>query len=174
MIVETERLILREMNLDDLDSLHSVLSDKETMKYYVAPADLDKSKRWLKWCMDSYVKNGFGLWGVILKETNEFIGDLGISLQNINGNIVPEIGYHLDKKYHGRGLGTEGALACMKLGFEKFLFPEIYSYMTYDNIPSYRVAEKNGMKLVFEYFDEADGKMLKVYKMTKEEWEMRK
>ena len=61
-----------------------------------------------------------------------------------------------------------------KLGFEKFLFPEIYSYMTYDNITSFRVAEKNGMKLVFEYFDEADGKMLKVYKITKEEWEMRK
>ena len=172
MVLETKRLILREMTMDDFDSLHSVLSDKETMKFYLAPADEAKTRRWISWCMDSYVKNGFGLWGVILKETNEFIGDIGISLQNINGKIVPEIGYHLNKKYHNMGYGSEGALACMNLGFEKFNFPEIYSYMTYDNIGSYRVAEKNGMKLVEEYVDE-DGILLKVYKITKEEWEKR-
>ena len=95
IILETERLILREMTDDDYSSLQKVISDPETMKYYFAPFDEEGVWRWIRWCKASYEKRGFGLWAVVLKETGEMIGDCGISMQPIDDGMKPEIGYHL-------------------------------------------------------------------------------
>ena len=81
MILETERLIIREYTHDDFDALYEILSDEETMKYYPKPYDENGVNRWIKWCIDSYVQHGFGLWALELKETGTFIGDCGISMQ---------------------------------------------------------------------------------------------
>lgn len=54
--------------------------------------------------MEKYEKYGFGLWAVVLKKTGEFIGDCGITIQNIDGEMLPEIGYHIHKNIGVRGL----------------------------------------------------------------------
>lgn len=64
----TERLILRELTLHDLENLHAILSDSETMRYYPEPFTYLKSKQWIKWNLENYQTYGFGLWAVILKE----------------------------------------------------------------------------------------------------------
>ena len=88
MIIETQRLILREYQESDFLSLFEILSDPVTMQHYPKPYDEEGTKRWINWCINSYQKNGFGLWAIILKESNTFIGDCGISLQNIDDNAL--------------------------------------------------------------------------------------
>lgn len=165
MIIETDRLILRNLTMDDLAELHEILSDPESMKHYPKPFDLDKSKSWIVWNIENYAKYGFGLWAVILKENHQFIGDCGITMQNINGDLVPEIGYHINKRHINKGYATEAARACMKYAFEVLKFDKVYSYMKYTNIPSQRVAEKNGMKLIAEIEDEINEKT-RIYAIT--------
>lgn len=170
MIIETDRLILRRLTMDDLTDLHHILSDPESMKHYPKPFDLDQSRSWIAWNIENYSKYGFGLWAVVLKKDNQFIGDCGITMQNINGDIVPEIGYHINRRNANKGYATEAAQACMKYAFEILKFGQIYSYMKYTNIPSQRVAEKNGMKFIAEIDDEKN-KKTRIYAITLKEYQ---
>ena len=65
------------------------------MQHYPAPFDEARTRRWIEWNLENYARYGFGLWAVVLKETGEFIGDCGITIQNIDGEKLPEIGYHI-------------------------------------------------------------------------------
>lgn len=170
MQFETERLLLREITWDDFDSWRAILSDAETMKHYPAPYDEEGVKRWIRWTLDNYAKYGFGLWAVILKETGEFVGDCGITMQNIHGRMLPEIGYHIHKNHWRKGYASEAAQKCKELAFEKWHFPAVYSYMNAENLPSRGVAIKNGMTFQEEYRSER-GEVNRVYAITREEWE---
>ena len=121
------------------------------MQYYPAPYNKDGVDHWISRSLASYQNNGFGLWAVILKESNRFIGQCGITLQDIDGSSVPEIGYHIHKKFWGQGYATEAARACMVYGFEQLKFDRIFIHTYIKNIPSQRVAEKIGMRKVKEY-----------------------
>ncbi len=172
MILETPRLILREMTDDDIQSLYMILSDPETMQYYPKPYDEAGVRRWINWCKDSYAQHGFGLWAVTLKENGEFIGDCGISMQPIHGQWLPEVGYHIRKDHWRKGYASEAAAACIRLAFEQFGFPAVYSYMNADNEPSWRTAMKNGMTQVEEYTDDHHGH-LRVFAVDRPSWEKR-
>ena len=74
-ILETERLYLREMSMDDFDALYAVLSDREIMQHYPYTFDEERVRGWIERNMNRYKDNGFGLWAVCLKETGEMIGD---------------------------------------------------------------------------------------------------
>ncbi|WP_432664467.1 GNAT family N-acetyltransferase [Wukongibacter baidiensis] len=169
MKIETERLLLRELKMDDVDDLHIILSDPESMKHYPQPYSLEKSEGWVKWNMNNYATYGFGIWAVILKEENKLIGDCGITMQTINGKKVPEIGYHINKKYTQKGYATEAARACRDYAFNHLGLEKVYSYMKYTNKASSRVAEKNGMTFIMEYEDDVNT-ITKVYAITREEY----
>ena len=165
----TERLILRPITQDDFANWRSILSDAETMKHYPAPYDDAGVQRWISWTLDNYDRYGFGLWAIILKDTGEFIGDCGITMQSINGQTLPEIGYHIHKAHWRKGYASEAARCCMAYAFDTLGFPAVYSYMTDSNAASYGVALKNGMKLVETYEDAAHVKH-RVYAITLQEW----
>ena len=95
MLLETKRLLLREMNPEDFDALFRVLGDPETMWHYPYTFDGRHVRDWIERNMNRYRKDGFGLWAVCLKDTGEMIGDCGLTLQNINGETLPEIGFHI-------------------------------------------------------------------------------
>jgi RimJ/RimL family protein N-acetyltransferase len=168
-ILETDRLILREYVQSDFDGLYGIISDAETMKHYPRPYDKDGVVRWLNWCIDSYTRYGFGLWAVEIKSTGEFIGDCGISMQNIDGELLPEIGYHINKKHWRNGYAKEAASAVRNWLFENTDFDGVYSYMNCSNIASYSTAESVGMKRVKQYED-SDGISCYVYMITRDEW----
>lgn len=170
MMIETKRLILREYTPDDFDALYEILSDEETMTHYPKPFDEDRVMGWIEWNIKNYAKYGFGLWALILKETGEFIGDCGITLQNIDGEELPEIGYHVHKKYWRRGLGKEAAQAVRDWAFTNTTYNTLYSYMKYTNVPSYKTAIANGMKKIKEYPDEKNG-ISYACAITRSEWE---
>ncbi|MBO5599167.1 MAG: GNAT family N-acetyltransferase [Oribacterium sp.] len=155
-MIETERLLLREYTIDDFDALYEIMSDAETMQHYSAPFDETRTKRWIEWNLENYAQYGFGLWAVVLKETGEFIGDCGITIQNIDGEKLPEIGYHIHKKYWRRGLAKEAAQAVRDWAFENTEYPSLYSYCKYTNEASYKTAEAIGMHYDKEYPDEVN------------------
>ena len=170
MIIETDRLILREYIPEDFDALFEILSDTETMKHYPAPFDAAKTKNWINRNMDYYKKYGFGLWAVVLKETEEFIGDCGITIQSIDGEMLPEIGYHIHKRHWRKGYAKEAASAVRNWFFQKTQYNKIYSYMKYTNIASYSTALSIGMKRIKEYPDPKNT-IFYVYAITRNEWE---
>ncbi len=170
-IIETEELALRELTMNDFLSWHQILSDQETMQYYPRVFDMDKTRSWIDWNLDNYRRYGFGLWAIILKDTNQFIGDCGITMQNIyrDGNLFPEIGYHVDKRFWCKGYASQAAKACLRYAFENMDFNEIFCYQKWTNIPSKKVAEKIGMLLRKEYPDEKNTKT-SVYSITRTEF----
>lgn len=172
-VLETERLILRELTPEDYPALYEILSDPETMRYYPKPFDAQKVHRWIQWNQENYETYGFGLWAVILKETGEFLGDCGITMQNIHGQMLPEIGYHIHKDHQRKGYASEAAARCMEYAFMEKRLPMVYSYMKDTNVGSYSVALKNGMHLVEKYADPVNT-VTRVYAMERTEWEERK
>ena len=66
-ILETERLALRQFTSDDVDNLMQIFADPEAMRFYPAPFTRTRVEGWIQWGLDSYAKNGFGLWAVIRK-----------------------------------------------------------------------------------------------------------
>ena len=79
VIVETDRLFLRQMNEDDFDALYLVLTDTEIMQHYPYIFDEKKVREWIELNMNRYKENGFGLWAVCIKGTGEMIGDCGLT-----------------------------------------------------------------------------------------------
>lgn len=158
-IIETERLYLRELAFEDRAELAKVLSNPESMEFYPHPFSEEEVEKWIRWNMDNYKKYSHGLWAVILKEGDVFIGDCGITMQNVDHEVVPEIGFHIIKEYCGKGYATEAALACKEYAFDVLNYDKVFSYTTVRNIPSQKVAEKIGMKL-YKYFENQNGKQI--------------
>ncbi|MFZ0136646.1 MAG: GNAT family N-acetyltransferase [Candidatus Sulfotelmatobacter sp.] len=146
-IIETPRLILREFSADDVDALGLVLCDAETMRFYPAPLDRHGVEDWIARNLRRYATDGHGLWAVVLKATGELIGDCGLTVQPVNGIDEIEIGYHVRRDQWGQGLATEAARACRDYGFARLPVDHIISLIRPENLPSRRVAEKNGMAI---------------------------
>lgn len=79
MIIETERLHLREMTQLDYPALCKILQDKEVMYAYEHPFSDEEVHEWLNKQLKRYEEYGFGLWAVVLKATNEMIGQCGLT-----------------------------------------------------------------------------------------------
>ncbi|QTL97808.1 GNAT family N-acetyltransferase [Iocasia frigidifontis] len=159
MIIETKRLYLRELIPEDKTNLMKVLSDPESMVYYPHPFSEKEVENWIYWNIENYKKYQHGLWAVIVKKGKVFIGDCGITMQNIGNETVPEIGFHIIKEYCNKGFATEAAMACKEYAFKTLNFPKIFSYTTIKNVPSQKVAEKIGMQN-YKYFDKNGEKQI--------------
>lgn len=173
MQLETNRLILRDLRESDFAALYAVFSDPQTMQHYPAPFDEARVRRWIAINQERYRTFGFGLWAVVLRETGEVIGDCGVTMQNIHGQIKPEVGYHIGRPWQRQGYASEAAARCMDFIFESTPFGELYSYMKYTNAASYGVALKNGMRFMEEYDDPVNVRT-RVYRITRAEWMDRK
>ena len=173
MMIETERLYLREMTEADFDALYEVLADENIMQYYPYSFDRERVKNWIHRNMERYRIFGFGLWAVCLKETGEMIGDCGLTMQLINGSIKPEIGYHIRSDKQRNGYAKEAAIAVRDWTFSNTPFNVVYSYMKHTNVPSARTAGSYGCRLVDEFCDD-ENEVTKVYSVTREEWKRQK
>lgn len=144
-VMMTERLILRQMTEDDYDSLAAILQDEETMYAYEGAFSDEMTCEWLDRQIERYHKWGYGLWAVISKEEDKMIGQCGLTNQDWNGRQVLEIGYLFNKKYWHHGYATEAAVACKRYAFDKLHANEVCCIIRDTNVPSQRVALRNGM-----------------------------
>lgn len=147
MILETTRLYLREMNQEDFGALCKILQDKDVMYAYEHAFDDWEVSEWLNKQLKCYQDNGFGLWAVVLKDTQEMIGQCGITWQDYKGKQVLEVGYLFQKNFWQNGYAIEAANACKKYAFEVLAASEVFSIIRDNNIASQKVAKKNGMTL---------------------------
>ena len=146
MIFETERLVLREMNQDDYRDLAEILQNSNVMYAYEHDfTDMDV-QIWLDRQRKRYETYGFGLWAVILKNTNEIIGQAGLTMQPYKDTEVLEIGYLLKEKFWHYGYAREAAAGCKKYAFEVLKQDKVCSVIKVDNTSSIRVAESIGMR----------------------------
>lgn len=147
MVLESERLYLRELEQADFESLCRILQDEDTMYAYEGAFNDNEVHEWLDRQIERYKKWDFGLWAVILKETNEMIGQCGLTMQPWKEKEVLEIGYLFERAYWHKGYATEAARACKKYAFEVLNATEVCSIIRDTNIASQNVAVRNGMTI---------------------------
>ncbi len=145
VLLETERLILRKLEQDDLDEVCKLLQDPVVMYAYEGAFSDQEVQAWLDKMFRRYENDGFALWAVIEKSSGELIGQCGITYQEYNGGWVPEVGYLLRKEFWHKGFATEAAIACKEYAFQVLNFGEVYSIIRDTNVASQNVARRNGM-----------------------------
>lgn len=105
-----------------------------------------------------------------LQESGELIGDCGLTLQNIHGEPLPEIGYHIRRDRQRQGYAAEAAGACRDWAFAHTPFRQLFSYLKQDNLPSAATARAIGMRFQGDFVD-AEGELSAVYVIRREDWE---
>ena len=148
MILETTRLILRELEQNDFNDVCKLLQDPVVMYAYEGAFNNQEVQDWLDKQFKRYQNDGFGLWGVVEKNSKELIGQCGITYQEYDDRQIPEIGYLFRKEFWHKGYATEAAMACKKYAFNILGFNEVYSIIRDTNISSQNVALRNGMTTV--------------------------
>jgi len=147
-ILETQRLILREMKPSDVEGLHVLFSDPLTMRFWPV-FERSKTEQWVEDSLRHYARHGYGLWALLLKGSEEVIGDCGLVVKEFEPVVgETELGYHVRRDLWGQGLATEAARACRDYAFDQLGLDRLISLIHPDNIASRRVAEKNGMTLI--------------------------
>jgi RimJ/RimL family protein N-acetyltransferase len=165
-IIETQSLYLRQLTLGDITNLSLVLSDKESMRYYPHAFSREEVARWIERNIERYKNDGFGLYAVVRKEDDQFLGDCGITLQNIDGEILPEIGFHIIPAFCNMGYATEAAEACKKYAIDKLEFKSIYSYSEIENKASQKVSSKLRMNKIKTFKSDGTEKVVYEYKVS--------
>ena len=143
-ILETDRCLVRETSVEDVDAFYELYSDKEITEY-MEPLfeDRDEEIEYTK----SYIKNvyefyGFGMWTVLDKTTGEVIGRAGVSYRD--GYEMPELGFMIGKKYQRQGLAYEVCSAILKYMWENYAIDEVLIFIEPQNTPSILLAKKLG------------------------------
>jgi RimJ/RimL family protein N-acetyltransferase len=147
LILETARLSLREMTLDDLDFMSALLGDAEVMRYYPRSLSRDEAREWIERQLGRYADFGHGHWLAELRDTGEPVGQVGLVAQEIEGQIEREIGYMFHHRFWRQGFATEGALGIRRHAFEERGFDHVISLVRPENVPSQGVARKLGMHI---------------------------
>jgi ribosomal-protein-alanine N-acetyltransferase len=186
-VLETERLILRHLAIDDLSPLARIYSDPDVRRFFPeGTLTYEETKEELEWIIEVYYgRYGFGLWATIDKGTGVFIGRCGL----LPWTIVPgntgglalrhadeyppgtdgtevELAYLLDKSHWGKGLGTEAAQAIVDYGFEHLHLPRLICLFDPENRASGNVARKVGM--TYENDVELDAELIPLFSISSE------
>ena len=146
-VLETERLSLRRFRPDDVDAIFAIIGDDIAMQYYPKTFNRSDAVQWIERNLRRYREHGYGLFAVTLKNRSGVIGDCGVIRQEVEGETLLEVGYHLRRDQWGHGYATEAAGACMELAFREFGAAKVISLIRPENVPSRRVAERNKMEV---------------------------
>jgi RimJ/RimL family protein N-acetyltransferase len=146
-MIETDRLILRKWEKNDLEPFSSLNSCKHVSEFLPKPLNKEESDALAKEIMARFEKHGFGLFAVEKKDTAEFIGFNGLNIPGFNAPFMPaiEIGWRLSYENWGKGLATEAARAIINYAFTQLNLYEIVSFTVPANRRSRSVMEKIGM-----------------------------
>jgi ribosomal-protein-alanine N-acetyltransferase len=165
----TTHLTLRPLQLDDLDPLAAMWADPDVTRYLPTglPRSRERTQTSLTYFINHWQQHGFGVWAVLLKETDSFIGYAGLQY-SLNSSEV-EVLYGLAKPYWGQGLAFEAAQAALRYGFETLQLPRIIGMAFPANVASCRILEKLGLKLTTE-LPQNYGPELNYYLLKREDY----
>ena len=117
VVLETERLLLREFQPRDMEALLKVLGDPVAMQYYPKPFPRGEVEDWIRRNRARYDDCGFGLWAMLLKCSGALIGECGFYVRDVEGEYEYELGWHVRRDLWGRGYATEAARSCIAHAF---------------------------------------------------------
>lgn len=184
-ILSTERLVLREFALDDIELLHNLDSDPDVLQYLgrAGPPAKDAISETIGRVMGMYPKNR-GLWALLERSSGEFMGWIHFLTREGMANDMAELGYRLRKQFWKHGFATEASRAMLAKGFEEWGVNEVIAKALAANAASIRVMAKCGMCyketwfLGLEKIDECrraefaapESRRMATYAITKTEW----
>lgn len=164
--LETPRLILRAMCLDDAEGMFDLDSRSEVAKYLLTPplTAIEQSREIIRYVLRQYEEHGIGRFAVEWKATGEFVGWAGLKFltEPINGHVnCHDLGYRLLPKFWGMGIATEASRASLDLAFNQMGLQKVYAGALPENVASCTVLQKIGMRLVNQF--ELEGGMWNWY-----------
>jgi ribosomal-protein-alanine N-acetyltransferase len=174
IILETERLFLRELTVEDQEDLFELDSDPEVHRYIEnnPVKSIDEILEVINMLQKQYLENGIARWAVVDKATKECIGWCGLKYfkESLNNHShFYELGYRFKQKHWGKGFATESSNAILKYGFKKLQIKSIYAITHHENVNSMHVLRKLGFKFI-ETFD-YEGDPTSWFELTKSDWE---
>ena len=176
--IKTKRLVLRPWQEEDLEPFSKLNTDARVMEFFPSILSRQESDQFAKRLAMKLKEQGWGVFAVSVPGISEFIGYIGLAKVSFEAHFTPavEINWRLDYDFWGQGYATEGARACLELGFETLNLTEIVSMTAIQNTRSQRVMEKIGMhndpKENFDHPKLADHWLTKhvLYRIKKEEF----
>lgn len=170
--LESARLRTRKLKHEDAMIFSSFFENKEAQKFLPKFFDspLERAKHLIEKQLERYEENRFGHQVILDKETDEFLGICGLLLQDVDGTLEIEVGYHFLPKHWGKGYAPEAARLFINYAFENNVTDSVISVIDLENFKSQRVAEKNGLKIEkrIKYLDDED---VYIYRMKKVDWQ---
>ena len=145
--LETERLLLRQVIIDDLEQwAKGVFADPDAMRYMPKRemTPLARAERAMNNFNRYWTQHGLGAWGVIDKKNGQFLGSCYLEPPEDSGTGDVELGYDLAKPFWGQGIATEAARAAVRFSFENNNLERIVAIVVPENIGSWRVLEHIG------------------------------
>ena len=144
-ILETERCVIRELTLDDLDDLFELYDNGEVSRYTDSLHAYEEEKEFQR----AYIENmyryfGYGLWLVFSKDTGALIGRAGLEHREYHDEIELDLGYVIGTKYQRQGFATEICEAIIEYAKENAGFERINVLIKEGNLASEKLAQKLG------------------------------
>lgn len=174
---ETERIILREIVVEDAEAMFEMDSDPDVHKYLgKSPiTTLEEAIKSIEFIREQYKEYGIGRWALVEKKTDRFIGWSGLKFRpdEVNGyKDYIEVGYRLAKRFWGKGYATESAIQSVNYGFEEMNLKSIYAMANIKNKGSINALTKTGLKITGEV------ELMEIpcywFEITRREWENKK
>ena len=159
LILKTDRLLLRELKLSDVEAFFAMDNNPNVHNYlWNKPVQkIEEIIEIIQSVRQQYVDNGIGRFAMISKETNEFIGWAGLkyNTEAVNHKVnFYDIGYRLDEKFWGKGYASEAAVAWLNYSFETMKIKTMEAAAHTDNIASNRILQKIGMQCTGHYLED--------------------
>ncbi|WP_322787772.1 GNAT family N-acetyltransferase [Hamadaea tsunoensis] len=146
MIIETERLVLRDWLPTDHEPWAAMNADPAVREFLGPPITREQADASIAYFQEALDRNGYGFWAVEVRGTGEFIGFTGLDdVDDFMPFTGVEIGWRLARSAWGRGYATEAARAVLAYGFETLRLPEIFAITTTTNVRSQAVMRRLGM-----------------------------
>jgi [ribosomal protein S5]-alanine N-acetyltransferase len=146
VVIETSRLLLREISLQDLDFMAALLGDPEVMHFWPKLLTRPEAEEEIRKIQKKYAKDGCSFWLSVEKHSGQPIGQAGILIQTINGNEEAELAYKTHRPYWRQGYAIEAARACLTYAFDVLGRKRAVTRIRPENTPSMNLAVKLGFK----------------------------
>ncbi len=146
-VLETERLVLRELVAGDLDFVATMLADPQVMRFFPKRLSRDESASWIRRQQDRYASHGHGFWLTLDRASGEPVGQAGVIRTEVDGREQPALGYIMHRPFWRRGFASEVAAASRDWAFDRLGEPQVITLIRPENLPSLGVARKIGMRI---------------------------
>ncbi|HEV3090537.1 MAG TPA: GNAT family N-acetyltransferase [Candidatus Cybelea sp.] len=174
--IVTPRLLLRRYTRDDadLDNIARLIADPRVMRYYPQTYDREEAAAWVDAFIKSYEKRGYSLLVVERLSDGAYLGHIGLlHWDDVDAREDVEVAYMLCADEWGHGYAIEAARACRDWAFENLDPDRVVSFISVENAPSIKVAERNGMTRIKRLDENRLKTPIYVYAIEREEWDER-